>query len=225
MSLKVGLVFHGIGTPKRDLEHGEASCWISVQKFVDILDWITTLPDPSQVHISFDDGNLSDIEIALPHLIARGLQAEFFVVTGRIGTAGSLSVSNIQDLQAAGMEIGSHGVDHVDWRKLNRDQLASELEVSRDRLADICGRTIVSAAIPYGEYNGRVFRGLKEAGYTSAYNSDTGKINTKRLFKPRTSIRETTDIHNLDWNVHNSGRLYRVVLAVAKKARRTYLYW
>ena len=41
----------------------------------------------------FDDGNASDVELALPALRERGLKATFFVVAGRLGTPGFLDAA------------------------------------------------------------------------------------------------------------------------------------
>ena len=76
------ICFHGIGTPKRELEPGEGRYWISVDAFLAMLDVLARRPG---VRISFDDGNRSDFDVALDALRARGLSATFFVVAGRLG--------------------------------------------------------------------------------------------------------------------------------------------
>ncbi len=42
----IGLIFHGIGTPRRDLEPGEAAFWISRDRFLDVLDLVAADPVP-----------------------------------------------------------------------------------------------------------------------------------------------------------------------------------
>ncbi len=90
MTRAIGLNFHGVGTPARKMETGEAPYWLSKAQFIDTLDRIAAAPNPGAYVITFDDGNISDHEIALPALVDHGLQATFFVLTGRIGMAGSL---------------------------------------------------------------------------------------------------------------------------------------
>ncbi|MEO6299557.1 MAG: polysaccharide deacetylase family protein, partial [Paracoccaceae bacterium] len=80
---QIGLIFHGIGAPDRELERGEAPYWVSITQFEDTLDMIRAHPQPGRFRISFDDGNMSDHDIALPRLVAAGLVAEFFVLSGR----------------------------------------------------------------------------------------------------------------------------------------------
>ena len=52
------------------------------------------------MRLSFDDGNSSDVEIALPALRERGLPRRFFVVAGRLDRPGSLSRDDVRELHA-----------------------------------------------------------------------------------------------------------------------------
>jgi peptidoglycan/xylan/chitin deacetylase (PgdA/CDA1 family) len=181
--------FHGIGDPGRSLEPGEAPYWLSREQFEYVLDQVAAMPDPAAVAITFDDGNLSDHDIALPALIDRGLHARFFVLTGRLGQTGSLHKKHLHNLQSAGMLIGSHGIDHVSWPTLNDAMLRQELETSRAQLEDICGRSITEAGIPFGRYDARVLRALRASGYTTAWSSDGGQWRQGTFLRPRTSLR------------------------------------
>ena len=180
----IGLIFHGIGTPGRALEPGEAPYWISVAQFEHVLDQICAAPQPALFRISFDDGNLSDHDIAMPRLLERGLRADFFVLSGRINTPGSLGEGHIRALQAAGMTIGSHGVAHQDWRRLDVRPCTAELTESHAALETICGHAITTAGIPFGGYDARVLRALRHAGYTTAYSSDRGTMNPRCFLAP-----------------------------------------
>ncbi|MGJ5620529.1 polysaccharide deacetylase family protein [Sulfitobacter sp. MF3-043] len=189
MTYAIGLNFHGIGKPKRVLEPGEAPYWVSLGKFEYMLDQVAAAPDPSRFVITFDDGNLSDHDIALPALTARGLQAHFFVLTSRIGQHGALDAGHIRALRDAGMTIGSHGIDHVAWPTLNDTALERELRDSRVRLEDICGQQVTEAGIPFGRYDARVLKALRAANYATAWSSDSGKFRTHAFLRPRTSLR------------------------------------
>ena len=76
---------------------------------------------------TFDDGNVSDVTEALPALAERGLSAQVFVCAGRFGTDGFLTEEQVRELRAAGMSIGSHGMDHVRWRKLDEPRIGREV--------------------------------------------------------------------------------------------------
>lgn len=210
---QIGLIFHGIGTPGREMEPSEAAYWISVTQFEDILDKIVAQPD--RFRITFDDGNLSDHDIALPRLIERGLRAESFVLSGRIGLAGSLDAAQILALQDAGMVIGSHGVAHRDWRRLDDPALMAELSGSRRALEAICRKSVMTAGIPFGSYDARVLRALRQAGYGAAYSSDRGPMNPTAFLRPRTSVKGTmtqADIaHILSGRMPALSRLRRMI--------------
>jgi peptidoglycan/xylan/chitin deacetylase (PgdA/CDA1 family) len=188
MERVVGLLFHGVGTPGRDLEPGEAPYWISVERFEKILDQVIRLPDPSRIQISFDDGNASDHDIALPRLLDRGLRADFFVLSGRIGQSGSLSQEQVRALAEAGMGVGSHGIAHRDWRRISAAELKEEITGSRQAIEGLLGHSITTAGIPFGSYDARVLSALRRAGYTVAYSSDRGTMNPQAFLRPRTSV-------------------------------------
>lgn len=187
---RIGIIVHGIGVPQRSLDPGEAPYWISEAQFLRLLDRIAALADPGQIRLSFDDGNASDRAIALPALQARGLTADFFVLTGRIGQPGSLSAGDILALQAAGMTVGSHGIAHVNWTILSPEELRRELVESKATLEALTGRPVTTAGIPFGAWNGRVLRALRAAGYRAAYSSDGGRMNPDTFLRPRASVRD-----------------------------------
>ncbi|MBB3976629.1 peptidoglycan/xylan/chitin deacetylase (PgdA/CDA1 family) [Rhizobium azooxidifex] len=186
------LNFHGVGEPGRALERGEAPYWLGVDRFCAALDRIADHPDRDRLSITFDDGNASDLLIAAPELQKRGLEAEFFVLSGRIGEAGSLDAGQIRALMQMGMRIGSHGVAHSDWSSLSAHALQRELVTSKAVLEEICGIPVQSAAIPFGRYNAAVLQALRSAGYAVAYSSDRGSSTSAAFLHPRTSLRQDT---------------------------------
>lgn len=187
MKPAIALIFHGIGQPNRRVGPDEAPYWVSASRFERVLAAVADRPEAYE--ITFDDGNLSDHEIALPILQKFDLRARFFVLSGRIGATGSLDKSHIRALSAAGMTIGSHGIDHVAWPTLPDAELQNELQGSRACLEDICGHAITEAGIPFGRYDARVLRALRSAGYHSAWSSDGGRYRGSDYLKPRTSLR------------------------------------
>lgn len=184
----LGLIFHGIGAPGRTLEPGEAPYWVSQDLFETVLD--RAAEAPHKYEITFDDSNMSDHDIALPALQARGLTARFFVLTGRIGQAGSLDADHIRTLRDAGMTIGSHGVDHLAWSDLDSPALEGELSQSKEALEAICGHPVTEAGIPFGRYHAGVLRHLRGAGYKAAWSSDSGQFSDQAFLRPRISIRD-----------------------------------
>ena len=193
-TLEYILNFHGIGEPERAYEQGEEPYWISEKKFTDILGLISENTAKHYITITFDDSNKSDLEIAVPRLQSLGLTAKFFVLSGKIGTPGYLTQSDVKALADQGMEVGSHGIDHVDWRGLDVFHLSREILDSRETLHGITGVPINAAAIPFGGYNRRVLSVLKQANYKTVYTSDGGVTRPSAWLKPRTSIRKDTPL-------------------------------
>jgi len=165
----LNVCFHGVGTPARELEPGEAPYWVSEDSFHAILDELASWPS---VRISFDDGNASDVQIGLPALVERGLRADFFVLAGRLGTAGSLDRDAVRELRENGMTIGSHGMAHRSWRAMAPSTRDAELVAARARLAEAAGAPVDAAACPLGRYDRRLLADLRRLGYHRVFTSD-----------------------------------------------------
>ncbi|HWI74483.1 MAG TPA: polysaccharide deacetylase family protein [Baekduia sp.] len=181
----INLTFHGVGEPTRPLDDGEAGVWVGTDAFTALLDAAVGRPD---VRITFDDGNASDAEIALPALTVRGLTATFFVVAGRVGTPGFLDAPQIQELVAAGMRIGNHGMRHQPWRGLDDAGLTEELGIARRVLEDVVGAPVDEAACPFGSYDRRVLTTLRRTGYRHVYTSDRGTVAGDEWLQARNTI-------------------------------------
>jgi peptidoglycan/xylan/chitin deacetylase (PgdA/CDA1 family) len=153
--------------------------WCPRSQWPSIADAIASaLQGGSKVEVTFDDGNASDVDEALPALLERGLTATFHVCAGRIGAPGYLDEQGVLELQAAGMGIGSHGWDHVDLRTVPDPRLVHETLDSQLRLAEVCGRPVTDFAVPFGSYDRRVLRHLRR--YATVYTSDSTSASTGR---------------------------------------------
>src|ERR1700757_3496496 len=128
----LNLNFHGIGKPiGRDFAEGEREMWASPEMFAATLD---ACVGRSDVNLSFDDGNWTDLELALPALQHRTLPAPFFIVPSWLGEPGFMSKHDLKELAASGMPIGNHGLQHHDWTTLEPDKLEHEISQGRRRL-------------------------------------------------------------------------------------------
>ena len=167
----INVTVHGIGPVDRPLDAGEDRTWVTVAQIESAMDAAVGRPD---VRITFDDGNRSDVEIALPRLLERGLRAEFFVLAGRLGDAGWLDAADVKELVDAGMAVGSHGWAHRDWRRLDEDTAREEIDEAPRVLERIAGRPVRRVAIPFGSYDRRVLARLRRSGVQCAFTSDGG---------------------------------------------------
>lgn len=165
------LNFHGIGAPQRELDAGEQDVWLERGRFVEILDAVR---DREDVRLTFDDGNRSDVAEALPELAQRGMRARFFVCPGRFGDLAFVDASQVRELRGAGMEIGSHGMDHIRWRRLSPAATQREIVDAKTALEEVLEEPVVAAACPFGAYDRRSLGALREAGYSRVYTSDGG---------------------------------------------------
>lgn len=212
---RVNLTFHGIGPHTRRVEPGEDHVWVTSERFTSMLDTVAGRDD---VSITFDDGNTSDVQHALPALHRRGLTATFFVVAGRLGEPGFLSEDDVRLLAAEGMTIGSHGMHHRSWRKLGDEQLEEELAAARKRLEGVVRRPVLDAACPFGAYDRRVLRGLRRYGYRRVFTSDGGSARSDRWLQARNSLCEGDAVPELERMLSADGSLLRSLPGVAKAA-------
>ncbi len=180
--------FHGIGIAPPGIEKAELDYWWDADPFFAALDKVSTAASDYPVLITFDDGNESDLDIALPALLERNLTASFFVCAGRVGTRGYLNASAIRRLLQEGMRIGSHGMHHLDWSKLDDTRLHIETVDAKRKLEDICGCEIGEVSIPFGRYDRRVLKKLKAEGYGRVYTSGRGIATREAWLKPRNTL-------------------------------------
>lgn len=181
----INLCFHGVGTIAQEREPGESRYWVSEDRFVRILDAVWDNP---RVRISFDDGNRSDVALALPALRERALHASFFALAGRLDDPASLSPSDLRELRSFGMAIGSHGWAHIPWRRLDDGQARRELVEARTTLAEASGGEIRDVALPLGRYDRQLLGRLRRAGYTTVYSSDRFPARPSAWLQARYSI-------------------------------------
>jgi peptidoglycan/xylan/chitin deacetylase (PgdA/CDA1 family) len=130
------------------------------------------------VGLTFDDGYADFAGSALPVLCRWGFTATVFVLPGRLGGENAweplgprkplLDVDGIRRAVAAGMEIASHGLTHLDLTKATDEVLHSEVNDSRHRLAGITGGDIEGFCYPYGYLDERVAAAVRQAGYRYA---------------------------------------------------------
>lgn len=191
----INLCFHGIGTPARPLEPDEERYWVEEEQFGELLTAVARHP---HLRLSFDDGNASDAAIALPALRGAGLRASFFVVAGRLGAEGSLSADCVRQLAAAGMTVGTHGSRHRPWRSLATAELREELVDARETIAEAARHPVAQASCPFGAYDRRVLRALRQSGYERVFTVDEAPARDDAWLQPRYTIRSTDTPTTID---------------------------
>jgi peptidoglycan/xylan/chitin deacetylase (PgdA/CDA1 family) len=134
---------------------------------------------PKTVVITFDDGFACLADHFGPWLEV-GLRATAYVVSGSLDRMARfdadlgirarpmISSSMLRTLSDAGLEVGSHTINHLDLRTLSDSALRNELEHSRTHLEQSLGRPVTSMAYPRGRFDRRVRQAVIDAGYRSA---------------------------------------------------------
>lgn len=122
--------------------------------------------------VTFDDGHISDFELAAPRLQSRGMTARFFITTGWTGKkSGYMDWPELRTLHEAGHSIGAHGWTHKLLTHCSDNELQTELSMSRLTLEDKLGTSIATMSLPGGRANRRVLDACAEAGYVQVYTS------------------------------------------------------
>jgi len=129
-------------------------------------DWVASgLESSRALVITFDDGHVSNHNLAFPILLELGLKATFFITAGRIGAGQTMNWQQIRAIHAAGMEIGSHTLTHRPPSTLNDKELRYELIESRRVLEDGLGAPVTAISSPTGFFNSRMCLIARESGY------------------------------------------------------------
>ncbi|MET7679995.1 polysaccharide deacetylase family protein [Streptomyces sp. NPDC005423] len=139
------------------------------------------------VGLTFDDGYTDFVDNAVPLLRRWGCGATLFVLPGRLGGENAwdplgprkplLTADGIRQAAEAGVEIGSHGLTHVDLTRADDTALRAEVTESRALLAELTGTRIEGFCYPYGTLDQRAVDAVREAGYTYACAIDPGPLN------------------------------------------------
>lgn len=116
--------------------------------------------------ITFDDGLVSDYEIALPVLQAYNLKATFFITADNIGKPRYMSIHQIRKMAENGMEIGSHGLTHSYLVNMNKKQVQDEISNSKDRIEQLLGKPVSSFAPVGGHFYFWMVKIAQTAGYS-----------------------------------------------------------
>ena len=165
-----GITSRKIAHFKEDLRLLEARGYHSIT-FKD-LDAGISVPEKAVI-ITFDDGYASFHDLALPLLLERGFRAVVFIPTAYVGRENSwdvqwgqhhyqhMDVEQIVACHRAGIEIGSHLVQHLFPGLLSDAVLEYEMAASKKQLSEWTNEEVISLSYPFGKYDPRAIRAAR----------------------------------------------------------------
>jgi peptidoglycan/xylan/chitin deacetylase (PgdA/CDA1 family) len=141
--------------------------------------------------VTFDDGCASDYREAFPALLELDQRATFFVVPTLVSTPGYVTWSELREMVAAGMEIGSHSLTHPFLHQLDAAGISHEFGESKRRIEDRLGTAVRSASLPRGWEPPHCAGVLAELGYHTFCTSRVGwwHPGDRPLAVPRVAVR------------------------------------
>lgn len=142
--------------------------------------------------LTFDDGYRDNYTAAFPLLREYGFKALIFILPPKVDSAGALDWAEVgahverhpdvmrsldwqmvEEMAAAGIEFGSHGLLHSHMPELGDEELRQELLDSRRAIAARLG-ACSTLAYPFGEWDARVARAAADTGYEFAFTLPKG---------------------------------------------------
>ncbi len=172
---------------------------VPLSRVVDALAAGREVPEKAVV-ITIDDAYRSVYRVAWPVLREFSFPFSIFVYVKAVegGYGDFMSWSEIREMAAAGVEIGSHGYAHARLteppdglsRNEYRQWIAADLSASRRIIRERLGFFPRFYAIPYGVYNDVVLKVAAGAGFDAVLTQDPGSVSsaTGRFMIPREPI-------------------------------------
>ncbi len=203
------LLLHHLGTPPAEVRRRKL--YLTAEALRSHVEWLkargyrfTTLSramaGEGNACITFDDGFREVLTEGLPTLQALQVPATVFAVTSRVGEkavvfdgdegvapADLSSWNELALLAAAGWEIGSHAHQHVRLPSLPAEAQRQNLQDSARALREHFG--VASAlAYPYGAYDGATLSAARDAGFTCAVTTRSGRATRDEPYRLRRVI-------------------------------------
>ncbi len=154
---------------------------------------------PKTFVVTLDDGHQDGYTHAFPILQKYGFLATFFIITSRVGRPRYLTWREMLEMQAEGMEIGSHTVSHVDEATYSRRQTDAQVLGAQRAIELQLGGRPVSFAYPYGLTPTNLVASVKASAIEVAFTTVRGAAESlaTAYLLPRIRISPTTHATNL----------------------------
>jgi peptidoglycan/xylan/chitin deacetylase (PgdA/CDA1 family) len=150
------------------LLHDWGYATITTQMLVMAIQEGIALP-PRPILITFDDGTRSIYDSAFPVMQKYGFTGVAYIVNNYMDSQDQIYMrpEQVKELAAAGWEVGSHSLSHIDLTHFPERQ-RNEIVESRERLESELGVPVLSFAYPFGALDGPTVDYVHYAGYIAA---------------------------------------------------------
>ena len=168
------------------------------------------------VVLTFDDGYDNFADFALPVLVRYGFPATVYAISGWLGQPirwygdepdrprpRLMDAGRLREIQAAGITIGSHTVNHARLAELEPAAQRRELRDSKAALEDLLGSPVRHLCYPFGSFDLAAVHAARDAGYASATTCLRGaaRVADHPLALPRKAISFGDSLLGFAWKL------------------------
>jgi peptidoglycan/xylan/chitin deacetylase (PgdA/CDA1 family) len=129
--------------------------------------------------VTFDDGFVNFLEMALPELASRNIPTLMFAITRALGKSFGppsgpekvMTPQQLRDLPESLVVIGSHTLTHPYLPELNEDHASYEIGESRLELEQLLSKPVRFFSFPFGGMSPRLVTLCQQAGYTQVFST------------------------------------------------------
>jgi peptidoglycan/xylan/chitin deacetylase (PgdA/CDA1 family) len=149
---------------------------ITVSELLDALEGKGSLPE-RPVLITFDDGYIDNYQCAFPILKKHNMKACIFLISEYVSLYPNyLTWEQLAEMQASGIEFGSHTVDHNVLTELSPNSVNHELADSKNVLESRLKRRVDVLAYPCGYTSEYIKSRVNALGYRAAFTVNLGNV-------------------------------------------------